>query len=118
MSNADVSPEEFDHAAANIIKYCDAAIENSRLAEVSEDLLAAVLTALLRFFATRAQNDLPANLAIGNNRISATDSVICSTAILESAGIEVFELAAWQAMTNLGSSKRRRSHELHQGAGA
>lgn len=104
-------PCKADEIAFRLAEICEASIDEGDLSVVSDAALAGALTAMLRLLAARAQNDLTLDLGAGNNRLSATDAVIASTAILESASIEVFELAAWQAMTSTGSAKRARTSQ-------
>jgi len=95
-----------DELAFQLADPCEASIDAGKLDVLSDQALTSALNALLRVLAARAQEDRTVNLASGNSRLTATDAVITCTAILESASIEVFELAAWQAMTSKGSSKR------------
>lgn len=106
MSTSSAPAPNFEDLAGDLIRHCELAVDADHLETISESQLAGTITALLRVLAAKAQSNLPIRLAVGNSRLSATDAVIASTAILESAGIEVFELAAWQAMTKVGSSRR------------
>jgi hypothetical protein len=109
MSRSDgTSPDEL---AFHLAEVCEKSVDTGALSTLSDTALVAALTSMLRLVGARAQNDLTVNLAIGNSRLSATDAVIACTAILESASIEVFELAAWQAMTSTGSTKRARTDQ-------
>ncbi|OJY38899.1 MAG: hypothetical protein BGP06_04830 [Rhizobiales bacterium 65-9] len=110
MSTSDVTRQ--DELAFRLADICERALESNSLAPLSQPALTSALSSLLRLLAARAQAGLEVDLATGNNRLSATDAVIASTAILESASIEVFELAAWQAMTSTGSSKRARASQI------
>lgn len=98
-----------DELAFQLAQICEKSVETGALSTLSDAALVGALTSLLRLLGARAQNDLTVDLAIGNSRLNATDAVIACTAILESASVEVFELAAWQAMTNTGSVKRGRA---------
>jgi hypothetical protein len=98
-----------DEVAFQLAEICERSVESGDFLIVSDAALTGALTAMLRLLAARAQSDLTVDLSIGNSRLSATDAAIASTAILESASIEVFELAAWQAMTSTGSAKRARA---------
>lgn len=109
MSKSDTS--DADELAFQLADACESAVDSGNLDLISENALTSALNAMLRVLAARAQDDRTVNLATGNNRLSATDAVIACTAVLESASIEVFELAAWQAMTSKGSSKRGPSHQ-------
>ena len=100
-----------DDLAFRLAEICERCIDEGELSALSDAALSGALTALLRLLAARAQNELTIDLSAGNSRLSATDAVIASTAILESASIEVFELAAWQAMTSTGSAKRGRASQ-------
>lgn len=105
-------PTKQDELAFRLADLCERALESGSLDPISPPALTSALTSLLRLLAARAQAGLDVDLATGNSRLSATDAVIASTAVLESASIEVFELAAWQAMTSTGSSKRARASQI------
>ncbi|MCO5072933.1 MAG: hypothetical protein M9944_17190 [Rhizobiaceae bacterium] len=112
MSKSDLQPDEL---AFRLAEMCERGVDRGDLTALSDPALVGVLTSVLRLLAARAQNELTVDLGIGNSRLSATDAVIASTAILESASVEVFELAAWQAMTSTGSAKRARAeHQMEQ----
>jgi hypothetical protein len=72
---------------------------------------------LVHLIAERAQAGSPMLIENGNKTMTATDAVIAATTILESARIEVFELAAWQANTNIGSVRRKRMENIHRSIG-
>ncbi|MCW6507817.1 hypothetical protein [Lichenifustis flavocetrariae] len=99
--------ESLDDLGARFLRGCADVLDESQADAVPERLMADLMITAARLLALRAQADLPTDLSAGNNRLAATDAVIASTALLEGAGIEVFELAAWQAMTTMGSNKRR-----------
>lgn len=109
MSTSEVRHDELAFRLAEI---CEQALDSNSVDAISQPALTSALTSLLRLLAARAQAGQDVDLATGNSRLSATDAVIASTAILESASIEVFELAAWQAMTSTGSSKRARASQI------
>lgn len=104
-------PASADDLAFDLAVLCEKSVEANDLSAISDAALSGALTALLRLLAARAQNGMTVDLGLGNNRLSATDAVIACTALLESASIEVFELAAWQAMTSTGSAKRTRASQ-------
>lgn len=104
---------DLDELAFQLAEACEGAVEAGDLDRISENGLTSALNALMRILAARAQEDRAVDLGAGNNRLSATDAVIACTAVLESASIEVFELAAWQAMSSRGSSKRSASTPSH-----
>jgi hypothetical protein len=100
---------EFGAIAAAFVDRCDASLETGNLSAVADDDLSKALVAAMRLFAAKAQNGETPALVQGNHALSATDGVIFATAVLEAVGIEVFELAAWQACSNVGS--RRHVHD-------
>lgn len=87
----------------------------SEAADVPDEAFASAFAAMVRHLAARAQAGSAPPLTSGNSGISATDGVIACTALLETVGVEVFELSAWQALTDVGS--RRRSGPDHATGG-
>jgi hypothetical protein len=99
---------------SEILRRCDSAVETFALDEVSDDHVGLLFSATVRLIAAKAQAGAVPQLTAGNHTISATDGLIACTAILETIGVEVFELSAWQALTNVGS-QRRSAHPNERG---
>lgn len=99
------SQMDFAVIAAAFAERCDASLELNNLEAVPDEDLSKALVAAIRLFAAKAQNGETPALVRGNHAVSATDGAIFATAVLEAVGIEVFELAAWQACSNVGSRR-------------
>ncbi|AXK80684.1 hypothetical protein DW352_09280 [Pseudolabrys taiwanensis] len=100
---------DFAGLAAAFADRCDASLEANSLSAIADEDLSRALVAAIRVFAAKAQAGVTPALTHGNHALAATDGAIFATAVLEAVGIEVFELAAWQACSNVGS--RRHIHE-------
>jgi hypothetical protein len=96
---------------AEIKDRVEAALESGELDSFSDDDCGQLLTSMIRLLAAKAQAGETPSLAVGNHTFSATDGVIACTAILETVGVEVFELSAWQALGNVGSRRNRVSKQ-------
>ena len=77
-------------------------LETSRLEDIPDDSLGQAFGAIVRLYAAKAQLGLAARPYGRNSGVTVTDVAIGCTALLESAGIEVFELGAWQSMSGIG----------------
>ena len=110
MSLPDDLAATFKAAAWNFTALCETVTEKHDLAAVKDDDLGNALVAAVRLFAVKAQTGETPKLTHGNHVLSATDGAIFATAVLEAVGIEVFELAAWQACSNVGSSRSGKQH--------
>lgn len=92
----------FRDLASDLAAACAEAIEGDRLADIPDDSLGQVFGAIIRLYAAKAQVG-PAPRPYGRNSgVTVTDVAIGCTALLESAGIAVFELGAWQSMSGIG----------------
>lgn len=108
MSRSDVRTMGFADLAAAFADRCDASLETNNVSAIPDEDLSRALVAAIRVFAAKAQAGVTPALSHGNHAVAATDGAIFATAVLEAVGIEVFELAAWQACSNVGS--RRHIH--------
>ena len=108
MSSIDPGLISTPELAAELARRFSEAAEGNVEAVASDDM-GRILAHSIRLLAERAQQGLPACTFPGNNTLSATDAVIACTAILESVELAVFELAAWQAVSNIGSSRLART---------
>jgi hypothetical protein len=91
----------FPELASDIAAACAEAIEANRLDEIPNDSLGQAFGAIVRLYAAKAQMG-NAPRPFGRNSVTVTDVAIGCTALLEGAGIEVFELGAWQSMSGIG----------------
>jgi hypothetical protein len=101
MSPSD-SPPEFAALASEIAAACAEAIEHGRVDEIPDDSLGQVFGALVRLYAAKAQMGQAPRPFGRNSGVTVTDVAIGCTALLESVGLEVFELGAWQTMSGIG----------------
>jgi hypothetical protein len=93
---------EFAFLASDIAAACAEAIEHNRVQEIPDDSLGQVIGAAIRLYAAKAQmGDAPRPFG-RNSGVTVTDVAIACTALLEGAGLEVFELGAWQTMSGIG----------------
>ena len=109
MSQSDQAGGEFAALASDIAARCADAIEANRLDDIPDDSLGQVFASVVRLFAAKAQAG-PAPRPFGRNSgVSPTDVVIGCSAMLDAAGLAVFELGAWQAMSQVGRQPNPRS---------
>lgn len=103
MSSSDAALLPTGDLAAELARRFSEAADSGAINAVDSAHLGAVFASAIRLLAAKAQEgEVPSTFA-GNNTVSATDAVIACTAILESVDLAVFELAAWQAVSNIGS---------------
>jgi hypothetical protein len=92
----------FADLASDLAAACAEAIEANRLDDIPNDSLGQAFGAIVRLYAARAQIGTAPRPYARNSGVTATDVAIGCTALLESAGLEVFELGAWQSMSGIG----------------
>jgi hypothetical protein len=107
MSQYNSSSFDRDQLSSLFADACDRNLEAGLTDSIADADLSRALVSAIRLFAAKAQAGETPELVQGNHSLSATDGAIAATAILEAVGIEVFELATWQACSNVGS---RRNH--------
>ena len=92
----------FAALASDIAAAIADAIEKERLDDIPDDSLGQAFGAIVRLYAAKAQlGDAPRPFG-RNSGVTVTDVAIGCTALLESVGLEVFELGAWQSMSGIG----------------
>ena len=92
----------FAALASDIAAAIADAIEKERLDDIPDNSLGQAFGAIVRLYAAKAQlGDAPRPFG-RNSGVTVTDVAIGCTALLESVGLEVFELGAWQAMSGIG----------------
>jgi hypothetical protein len=96
------SSETFATLASELAAACAEAIERERLDDIPDDSLGQALGALVRLYAAKAQLGQAPRPFGRNSGVTVTDVAIGCTALLESVGLEVFELGAWQTMSGIG----------------
>lgn len=108
MSQSEQSAGEFAALASEISARCADAIEANKLEDIPDDSLGQVFASVVRLFAAKAQAG-PAPRPFGRNSgVTPTDVVIGCSAMLDAAGLAVFELGAWQAMSRVGRQPNAR----------
>jgi hypothetical protein len=92
----------FSDLASDLAAACAEAIETQRLDDIPNDSLGQAFGAIVRLYAAKAQMGEAPRPYGRNAGVTVTDVAIGCTALLESAGLEVFELGAWQSMSGIG----------------
>jgi hypothetical protein len=92
----------FAALASDIAAAIADAIEQERLDDIPDDSLGQAFGAIVRLYAAKAQLGEAPRPFGRNSGVTVTDVAIGCTALLESVGLEVFELGAWQAMSGIG----------------
>src|SRR5262245_59902371 len=92
----------FPELASELAAACAEAIESNRLDDIPDDSLGQAFGAIVRLYAAKAQMGNAPRPFARNSGVTVTDVAIGCTALLEGAGIEVFELGAWQSMSGIG----------------
>lgn len=93
---------DFSNLASDLAAACAEAIETQRLDDIPNDSLGQAFGAIVRLYAAKAQLGEAPRPFGRNAGVTVTDVAIGCTALLESAGLEVFELGAWQSMSGIG----------------
>ncbi|MBN8965365.1 MAG: hypothetical protein J0H89_08295 [Rhizobiales bacterium] len=102
MSRSDDTHPQFASLASDLAAACAEAIEQDRLDSIPDDSMGQALGALVRLYAAKAQMGNAPRPFGRNSGVTVTDVAIGCTALLESVGLEVFELGAWHAMSGIG----------------
>src|SRR5262245_1393299 len=92
----------FAALASEIAAACAEAIERERLDDIPDDSLGQAFGAIVRLYAAKALHGEAPRPFGRNSGVTVTDVAIGCTALLESVGLEVFELGAWQTMSGIG----------------
>lgn len=94
--------DAFPDLASDLAAACAEAIEQARLDDIPNEAIGQAFGAIVRLYAEKAQLGNTPRPYGRNSGVTVTDVAIACTALLESAGIEVFELGAWQSMSGIG----------------
>jgi hypothetical protein len=109
MSSPDISGAPFAELAAELGRQLSEAADSGKFDKIGNAQFSQLFGSAIRYLAAKAHaGDLPPPFG-GNKSITPTDAVIACTAILESVNLAVFELAAWQAVSTLGSRRNEPS---------
>jgi len=100
MSQSDAL--SFASLTSELSARCLNAIEADRLGDIQNEELGQVFASIIRVFAAKAQLGEQVRPFGRNSGVTATDVAIGCTAMLEAVNLALFELGAWQAMSNVG----------------
>ena len=101
-SGLSVRIDAFQELASDIAAACAEAIEADRLDDIPNEALGQAFGAIVRLYAAKAQAGQAPRPYGRNSGVTITDVAIGCTALMESAGLELFELSAWHAMSGIG----------------
>jgi hypothetical protein len=100
MSPSDAA--DFATLASEIAARCAEAVEHDTLDAVPDDALGQAFASMVRVFAAKAQAGRTPRPFGRNSGIAPTDVMVACSAMLDSTGLNFFELGAWQAMSRVG----------------
>lgn len=109
MSPSNERSRLFAELSIELSAACLDAIESDSVDELSNDHLGQVFASMLRVFAAKAQDGECVKPFGRNSNVTATDVAIGCTAMLDAVGLALFELGAWQSMSNVGRKPVERS---------
>lgn len=106
----------FADLASELSALCADAIDAGAIDEIPNDSLGQIFASVVRLYAAKAQEDGPTPRPFGRNSgVTSTDVVIGCTAMLDAVGLEVFELGAWQTMSNVSRFKYEKAGPTGRG---
>lgn len=100
MSSSDTQLS-FSDLTAQLSARCQDAIDNDRLQNIPNEQIGQLLASIFRIYAAKAQSGETIIPFGRNDGVSATDVAIACTAMMDAVGLQLFELGAWQTMTNV-----------------
>ena len=109
MSACDQDALSFDELASELSARCLSAIETGKLDGISNEALGQLFASIVQTFAAKAQNGEDIKPFGRNSVVTATDVAIGCTAMLDAAGLALFELGAWQSMSGVGQKSAGQS---------
>jgi hypothetical protein len=101
MSASESASGAFSDLAMELSACCLDAIECDRLDEIPNDRLGQMFASIVRVYAAKAQKGETVTPFGRNSGVTATDVAIGCTAMMDGVGLALFELGAWQTMTNV-----------------
>jgi len=105
MSSPDVALD-FTATAERVAHLARQAVERDATSSIPNEALGTLLADLVALYAAKVQGgEKPAPFA-GNSRPAVTDVAIVCTALMDTVGLELFELGGWQTMSGLGRLER------------
>jgi hypothetical protein len=88
------------------------ALEENRLGDIPDDSLGQLFASAVRAYSAKAQAGDPPRAFARGHGVTATDAMIGCTAMLDGAGVPLFELGTWQAWSTVGRRKRAPDPEI------
>ncbi len=88
--------------AAEVTALFDEILKEESLGDVPDDSLGQLFASVLRIYAAKVESGDLARAFTPKSGITATDVMIGCTAILQAAGVKLFDLGHWQAMSTIG----------------
>lgn len=101
MSPSDPN-KDFPTLASDVAAICAEAIEQDRLDSIADEPLGQIIAAAIRVYAAKAQLGRATRPFGRNSGVTVTDVAIGCTALMDSVGLELFELGTWQTMSGIG----------------
>jgi hypothetical protein len=100
MSRSDTQLS-FSDLTKELSARCLDAIENDQLQNIPNEQIGQMLATIFRVYAAKAQSGETIVPFGREDGVSATDVAIGCTAMMDAVGLQLFELGAWQTMTNV-----------------
>ena len=91
----------FSELTQELSARCLDAIENDQLQDIPNEQIGQMLATIFRVYAAKAQSGESIVPFGREDGVSATDVAIGCTAMMDAVGLQLFELGAWQTMTNV-----------------
>jgi hypothetical protein len=102
MSTSDDRKAQIGELASDIAATFAEAIEDNKLADVSDEKLAQLFAIVVKLYGAKAQLGNPPRPFARNSGITPQDVMIGATGMLEGVNVPLFDLALWQSWSNLG----------------
>jgi hypothetical protein len=102
MSLSNVADLSFADLCTELSARCLNAVEANRLDDIPSEQLGQMFASVVQTFAAKAQDGETVRPFGRNSAVTVTDVAIGCTAMLDSVRLSLFELGAWQAMSNVG----------------
>ena len=103
MSRSDTQLS-FSELTTELSARCLDAIEKDQLQNIPNEQIGQMLATIFRVYAAKAQSGESIVPFGREDGVSATDVAIGCTAMMDAVGLQLFELGAWQTMTNIRPS--------------
>ena len=104
------SPEpagtEFEAVASEVAALCDEAIASGRIDALSDGALGQIFASAVRLYVAKAETGAKLRPFARNVAVTPTEVAIAAMAMLDAAGIELFELGLWETMTNIRPARQ------------